>query len=47
MYGKQPEGVKIEWTGEPQDHNITIPNEPNNNGIYRIVIETSDIQEIQ
>lgn len=41
------EGVKIEWTGEPQDHNITIPNEPNNNGIYRIVIETSDIQEIQ
>lgn len=41
------EGVKIEWTGEPKDHNITIPNEPNNNGIYRIIIETSDIQEIQ
>ena len=41
------EGVKIEWTGEPQDHNISIPNEPNNNGIYRIIIETNSIQEIQ
>lgn len=41
------EGVKIEWTGDARDHNITIPNEPNNNGVYRIVIETNDIQEVQ
>jgi hypothetical protein len=41
------EGVKIEWMGNPADNNITIPNEPNQNGEYVITIATSDISEIQ
>jgi hypothetical protein len=41
------EGVKIEWMGNPEDSNITIPNQPNQNGEYIIEIKTSDISEIQ
>lgn len=41
------EGVRIEWTGNPQDNNIDIPNNPNQNGDYVIKITTSDISEIQ
>lgn len=41
------EGVKIEWVGDKGDKNIHIPNEPNNDGIYLITIETSDVINIQ
>jgi hypothetical protein len=41
------EGVKIEWTGNPIDSNVTIPNTPNQNGEYVIKITTSEISEIQ
>jgi len=41
------EGVKIEWFGNPEDNNIKIPNQTNQNGEYEIVIKTSIITEIQ
>ncbi|WP_321333411.1 nucleoid-associated protein [uncultured Bacteroides sp.] len=41
------EGVKLEWSGDPVDSNIDIPNVPNQNGQYVVTITTSDITEIQ
>ncbi len=42
------EGVKIEWIGDPQESNITIPNEPDpNDGNYHIEICTSTITDIR
>jgi hypothetical protein len=41
------EGVIIEWMGNIEENNITIPNKPNQNGEYIIEIRTSEISEIQ
>jgi len=41
------EGVKIEWMGNIEDNNITIPNKEDQNGEYVITIKTSEILEIQ
>jgi hypothetical protein len=40
------EGLRLEWIGEPNEVNISIPNEPDkNDGLYHIVIKTSEIIE--
>lgn len=41
------EGVKIEWDGDYSEKNIEIPNNPDQNGQYKISIRTSDVFEIQ
>lgn len=41
------EGVKIEWMGDPHDNNVSISNEPDQNGDYTILITSSRIDDIQ
>ncbi len=41
------EGVKVEWMGDPQDNNIKISNNPDQNGVYKIEIESSQILVVQ
>lgn len=41
------EGVKIEWMGDPHDNNVSISNEPDQNGNYTVLITSSRIDDIQ
>lgn len=41
------EGVKIEWDGSAEANNIFISNKKDNQGLYNIVIKTSEIKDIQ
>lgn len=38
------EGVKIEWEGDATDVNVNIPNEPDNNGNFNIIIQTTNVE---
>jgi 37-kD nucleoid-associated bacterial protein len=38
------EGVKIEWEGDAKDVNVSIPNEPDNNGNFNILIQTTNVE---
>jgi hypothetical protein len=38
------EDVRIEWEGDARDVNVTIPNEPDNNGNFNISIQTTSIE---
>ena len=41
------EGVKIEWEGSLEENNISISDIKDRQGLYKIVIKTSDIKDIQ
>lgn len=38
------EGVRIEWEGDSKDVNVSIPNEPDNNGNFNITIQTTRVE---
>ena len=41
------EGVKIEWEGSLEENNISISDTKDRQGLYKIIIKTSDIKDIQ
>lgn len=41
------QGVKIEWEGSLEENNISISDTKDRQGLYKIIIKTSDIKDIQ
>ena len=41
------EGVKIEWEGSLEENNISISDTKDRQGLYKIIIKTSDIKDLQ
>lgn len=40
------EGITLTWTGELEQVNLTLPKEPQGDGMYHIVIKTNSFEDI-